>query len=195
MEISAKSAKEKADDINNKIFNAQIEYITKLIKEAVERGEYRITYDKDILKKTNDTLIDSGFKIESGGRYNEIKYVISWNQPEIKKEEKKESKLFYADGIIGKGLMDTKQYVDYVESLIERFENVSWGGVDGKFWSTEYSDVVVVLEKGVKGPADWFYLNKDHKWAHGGYTAHKETYTNAEFLIYISKILETNKKH
>ena len=193
--ITAKEAKEQADAINAIATEHQLEYITKLITEATAIGNYNTTYNKTITTDARKTLIDLGFKIESGGRYNETEYIISWNQPEVKKEEIKKSKLFYTDGIIGKGLMDAKQYVDYVESLIERFENVSWGGVDGKFWSTDFSDVVVVLEKGIKGPADWFYLNKEHKWAHGGYTSYKETYTNAEFLIYITKILEQNKKY
>ncbi len=192
--ITAKEAKEQADNINIIGVSHQLEFIYKLIKEASARGEYNVTYTKSIYKEANDILKESGFIIESGGRMNEVEHVISWKQIEPEKVEIKKIPLkFYTDGVIGKGLISEEQYRDYVNSLIERFENVSWGG-EGTF-STDFTDVVVVLERGVRGPSDWFYLNKDHKWAHGGYTAYKETYTNSEFLIYIAKILEHNKKY
>ena len=195
MEFTAKDAKEHSDKVNNVLMNSEISIITELIKEASTRGEYNVVFQRTLMIETAKCLEEAGFKIEDKGRLREPQFIISWENPSnsiIVKEEKPPLK-FYKDGIIGKGLISEENYIAYVNDLISRFENVSWGGKGS--YSTEYSDVVVVLERGIRGPAHWFYLNKEHKWAHGGYTAYKETYTNSEFLIYIAKILEHNKKY
>lgn len=87
---------------------------------------------------------------------------------------------------------DHQQFIDY---LCAKYDHVCRGGRYCTHWvsdSTTENDVIV-YEAGVKGPADWFYKKND-VWHHGGYTSHKETYTNAEFEDMIIKIGEHNKK-
>lgn len=198
MEINAQSLKNAADNFNNKKFNT--EYSTLLVElgKRAEAGKYNYHGIGDLMPETIKALKELGLKLEFGGRMNEPDYQISWKDGKtiaIKVENENDVKIFYADGVIGKGILSKEAYIAYVNELIERFDNLCWGGRVSKHWSTEFTDVVVVYEAGVKGPADWFYLNKEHKWAHGGYTANKQTYTNSEFLQMISRIVEQNKKY
>lgn len=200
MKNLALELKKIADDMNTSKSSAELDTIISIVRQQAEQGKYSYSGSGELMKETIQFIKDLGFKIEFGGRMNETDYEISWKDLSspvevVKEPEPPKQKLFYADGVIGKGLMSREAYVDYVNGLIERFDNVSWGGVGSKHWSTDFSDVVVVYEKGIRGPADWFYLNKDHKWAHGGYSGYKTTYTNAEFLEMIVKILEHNKKY
>lgn len=197
MSVTAYEMKKIADEAKAKLVNNDISNIMDSILEKAESGEHSLSVDK----LSNDVRIklrELGYTIESGGRMNEIEYIIRWDDivetPSTVSIVK--SELFYKDGIIGKGLMSKEMYIKYIEDIMMRFDNVCWGGPQSKYsGATNYIDVVVVYEKGIRGPADWFYLNKDHKWAHGGYTGYKHTYTNTEFLEMIAKIHEQNGKH
>ena len=100
---------------------------------------------------------------------------------------------FKDDDVIGKEF--SSEINDFVKSLIEKFPNTVATGDMKKFWSgTNSSKHVVVFEKGVRGSADWFYLNDENRFSHGGYTGYKETYNMEKFEEYIEYINYNNEK-
>lgn len=50
------------------------------IEEAISFGRLTVGVDV-ILPSTEKILINKGYKVTSGGRYNEVEYSISWKEP------------------------------------------------------------------------------------------------------------------
>ena len=87
-------------------------------------------------------------------------------------------------------------FFDVVNNLIEIYEEtVCWGGNNPKFWPAGYPTKkdVVVFQRGVRGGADWFAVNKDGLLEHRGYTSYKDTYTLIEFTEHVKRINEINE--
>jgi lipopolysaccharide biosynthesis glycosyltransferase len=192
--ITAIEAKQKADNRNDEIHLGELKQILKAIENESTKGNYSFSNSGSVSLKTIDKIKELGYNFETGGRMNEIEYVISWAkavEPALITIVK--PKLFYSDEGIIKLATDKKPFV---EDLIKRYDNVCWGGAKSKHWSTSsFDDVVVVFEAGIRGPADWFFVNDKDRWVHGGYTAYKETYSDIEFEDMIKTTWEGNKKY
>lgn len=87
------------------------------------------------------------------------------------------------------------EYFDFVNNLISKYSCVSWGGKNCQFSAAQGNtkEDVVVYERGVKGPADWF-LFKNGFFEHRGYTAYKEKYDFSSFEEMIKGIETNNQK-
>jgi len=86
-------------------------------------------------------------------------------------------------------------YYDFVNRLLEKYECICWGGKGCKIWNSGATKKdVVVFQRGVKGPADWFILDENELFEHRGYTAYKDKYTFEQFEEYVAKIESANKK-
>lgn len=87
------------------------------------------------------------------------------------------------------------EYFDFVNDLISKYSCVSWGGKNCQFFAAQghTKEDVVVYERGVKGPADWF-LFKDGLFEHRGYTGYKEKFNYASFEEMVKKIEKNNQK-
>lgn len=197
-EITATWARETSTAILGVKLQEQLTECFEAIKNSVSNNSDSVTVDLYADNLTIKELEKRGFTVKTVSDQRDGSFTtISWCETPLAEEPvvEFEKKKFYKDGIIGKGLMSEESYKEYVESIIARFENVCWGGNGCEYFSTDFTDVVVVYQAGVRGPADWYYLNKEHRWAHGGYTGYKETYSNSEFLEMISRILEQNKKY
>lgn len=73
------------------------------------------------------------------------------------------------------------EFINYLES---KYECVSRGGPNKRIGFASFGNTekdIIVYERGIRGPADWFYLNKDGRFAHGGYTGYDKTFTHREF--------------
>lgn len=180
--LTAKEAKEIADTINQTKVNDELALTLELIKRRVDKGEYMLSGAGSLMKETINELNELGYTYEEGGRMNEIDHNISWKEL-IKKPK---TNLFYKESPY------TKTDLEFLKALMTNYPNAYWGGKD---WSTAFTDVVVVFESGVKGPAAWYYLNDSHRWAHGAYTAYKETYDNIEFGEMVLQTYKLNEKN
>lgn len=66
---------------NNAIDNCitqQLAELSKLIRDAVADGEFSISKDGYLKPETRKKLEELGYKVETGNRYNESYYSISW---------------------------------------------------------------------------------------------------------------------
>lgn len=181
--MTAQQAKETADDINKTVANAQLEMVFGQIRKKVALGEYKFSNSGSLMKETVAELKELGYTYEEGGRMNETDYNITWKDAIAKPK----GRLFYAASPY------TPTDLEFLKDLMIDFDIVCWGG--GKHWSTDLTDVVVVYEGGVRGPAAWYCLNDSHRWAHGNYTAYKETYSNEEFKEMIAETKINNIKN
>jgi hypothetical protein len=189
---TASMSKKIADEINEAIHNEEFNMIIKLINTEAQNGLYSYSGSGSLSLKTVDKLKELGYSVETGSHMNEDHYNIDWKKAsDIIEIKETKIKNFYVNG---DETMIKKS--SFVNDLIRRYDNVCWGGVESKHWSmSSYNDVVVVYETGIRGPADWFYVNHEYKWAHGGYTGYHETYTDEEFEKMIKEIFERNKKY
>jgi hypothetical protein len=182
--MTAQQAKETSDAINKTIADAELTMLLSQIKGYVEKGRYSYGGSGSLMPETIASIKELGYKFETGGRMNEVDYDISWKDIIVKAK----GRLFYAKSPYA------PTDFEFTEKLMRDFDIVSWGG-SGKHWSTDFTDVVVVYEGGVRGPADWFYLNDQRRWAHGQYTAYKETYSNEEFREMVAETKRNNTKN
>ena len=82
----------------------------------------------------------------------------------------------------------TPEFKEFVEYLIKTYSCVSWGGMNAEHWHHGASEFdIVVYECGIRGPADWFYLNNEGYFAHGGYSGYRAVYTRQSFEEMIKK--------
>jgi len=82
-----------------------------------------------------------------------------------------------------------------VNYLIGNYSCVSWGGKNCHFFASHghTKEDVVVYERGVRGPADWF-LFKDELFEHRGYASYKQKYNFSEFEEFVKSIEKNNQK-
>lgn len=75
--ISAKDARQKAEENKKKLLAIEMANIETRIKFAIENGSTGISY-KEISKGSEEELIRSGYKVQRGSQYNEPYVTISW---------------------------------------------------------------------------------------------------------------------
>lgn len=76
---TVKQARNKIDKGETIEQNKELEYIKNLIIQEIGKGNCSVYLsNKSILNSTGVFLENNGYKIETGGRYNEINTIISW---------------------------------------------------------------------------------------------------------------------
>lgn len=194
--ITAIEAKTMADDRNNKAHLAELNQVTRSIEGESAKGNYNFSNSGSISIKTIDKLKQLGYNVETSSHMNESNYSITWLKA-VEPVSVAKPKLFYSNtGLFGVAKKFADDKIPFVKALIKQFDNVCWGGINSKHWSSSsFNDVVVVYEAGIRGPADWFFVNDENKWCHGGYSAYKETYSDIEFEDMIKTTSEANKEY
>ena len=77
--IYAHEAKKKTEEIiNNEVFK-ELALLEKEIKEAINRGEYKICHEGTISPEVKKKLIEFGYQVKTDSSYNENYVVISWD--------------------------------------------------------------------------------------------------------------------
>lgn len=187
--MKASEAKLVADELNGKMDDAEFNGVITQIAKRAESGFYDFTCPK-LRPMVINRLIGLGYSI---GENNLDKQVISWGSPD---DEPVGEVVVYNIPFDNKDASFmgniTKDEVMFIHMLSEEFPHTVGFIKDmPEVWvsgSNKRPYDVVVYEKGIRGPADWMFLNENGRWAHGGYTGYKDTYDNQQFVNLIKKI-------
>jgi hypothetical protein len=187
--MRASEAKLIADELNSKFISTELDEIITQITKRAEDGFYSLTYSK-IRPVVIDKLLGLGYDV---GPYGMDKHIIKWDLPD---NESVGEVIVYNIPFDNKDASFmgniTKDEVMFIHMLSEEFPNTVGFIKDmPEVWvsgTNKRPYDVVVYEKGIRGPADWMFLNEDGRWAHGGYTGYKDTYDNQQFVNLIRKI-------
>lgn len=78
--IDAREARKRAQ--NNLVSNAanELSLIDALITEAVSKGEYFIVYGGPMQARVREKLDELGYKVEIDSQYNDVCFIVSWEQ-------------------------------------------------------------------------------------------------------------------
>lgn len=76
--ISANEARKKVEAKNKKEIADKLGFVIGLIVDAIDSGKHSVYIEGHLRNEIIDILKQYGYKIEVGGRYNEIDTVISW---------------------------------------------------------------------------------------------------------------------
>ena len=76
--LTAKEAKEKANEACQKKIANELAIIVQAINETVVTGEMSCTIPKYVSKDARQKLESLGYKVDSGSQYNESYTSISW---------------------------------------------------------------------------------------------------------------------
>jgi hypothetical protein len=200
--MKAIEAKKLADELNIMKDTTEFNSILARIKERAEHGYYNFPCDK-LRTNVEEQLTDLGYEISPINSDSPVmsgEYNITWDSAE---EDLKGISVVYSlpfddkDASFMGNIQESE--VIFINGLAERFPNTVgfrknmsdvWvcGGIKRPY-------DVVVYEKGVRGPADWFFLNDNGRWAHGGYTGDSNTYDNIEFFDYVRSIHKNNTEY
>ena len=193
--MKAIEAKRIADELNLKLDNVELDSVLGQIKQLSEDGKYYFRCPK-LRKNVEKKLTELGYTISvmnPDSPTGHFVHDISWTSAE---EDNKGECVIYSLPFDDKdaSFMGNIQEgeVSFIGRLAEQFPHTVGFRKDmPEVWvcgaiNRPYD--VVVYEKGIKGPADWMFLNENGKWAHGGYTGYTDTYDNVSFIKYIQKI-------
>lgn len=78
MEISAKMARKKAEEVKEIASSGQMIEIMAVITEATNKGEFTVCYYNPISQESGAKLNDLGYKVEYESHRNESHTRISW---------------------------------------------------------------------------------------------------------------------
>ncbi len=80
MMIDAREARKRAQD--NLASNAakELSLIETLISDAVSKGAYFITYGGPMQARVREKLDELGYKVEIDSQYNDVCFIVSWEQ-------------------------------------------------------------------------------------------------------------------
>lgn len=79
---SASEANKMTNNVINNCAIQQLEEISNLIKDAIKNGYFSISKDGYLKSKAQKKLEELGYKVETGGQYNNSYYTISWEDVE-----------------------------------------------------------------------------------------------------------------
>lgn len=200
--MKAIEAKRLADELNVMKDITELNSMLVKIRERAEHGYYSYPCHK-LRTNVEKQLIDLGYEIlptNSTNIVNSGEYMITWEDAE---EDLKGISVVYdlpfndKDASFMGNIQEGE--VIFINEIANQFPNTVG-------FRKDMSDVwvcggikrpydVVVYERGVRGPADWFFLNDKGRWAHGGYTGNGNTYDNIEFIDYVRSIHKVNTEY
>lgn len=77
--ITAKEAKQKADAIIKAKADAELTMVNKEIKRRSDMGDFSTYFEGNLMEITREKLIELGYKLNTGGRMNEVETTVSWS--------------------------------------------------------------------------------------------------------------------
>ena len=76
--ITATEAREKVAVKNKDLIDKQMTMVEVKINDAVNRGDSRCYVCFPLHKEVTEKLCELGYKVTSGGSYNDVEYCIMW---------------------------------------------------------------------------------------------------------------------
>lgn len=74
--ISAKEAKQWADRYASK----ELDRINKIVSDAAQEGKYSVYEEGNLQESTKRELERLGYKVEAGSQFNDLYFMISWEE-------------------------------------------------------------------------------------------------------------------
>ena len=76
--ISAAEARKKTIDVNRDLIEWQMNLIEQQVNEAISKGQGSCCIDIPLNNEVIRQLRNMGYSVVSGGKYNDIEYLIEW---------------------------------------------------------------------------------------------------------------------
>jgi hypothetical protein len=73
----AEELRQLAETVSKKYQTLELAAVQDKLKKTAQEGKFYCIFD-DLSNETVDRLKEDGFKVETGGRYNEINYFVKW---------------------------------------------------------------------------------------------------------------------
>lgn len=188
--IKADKARRIADEHNGKLNKDELVEVMEDIDEVSADGGYKTTHYKQLRPNTIDVLENLGYDIQLQQRNNDTYTTISWEGDEGKLDDE-----IFDNEVNGASTNDNigAGELTYIDGLVEKFPRTVGFRKDMDIFVANGNGCkpfdVVLFQEGVKGGANWFYL-ENGEWVSGAYG--KERYDYVDFISHVSKVHDHN---